>query len=78
MSNIKRGMYKGRVPLQVQIARESYGIPHFNGHRSVFSYENAIEKKGLLDRDTRLTCPDCARFKADHDWQACDAQGKLF
>jgi hypothetical protein len=76
MSNVRR--YKGKVHPQVEVARESYQIPHFNGHRSVFSYENSLQKMGSLDNNDRLTCPDCARFKTDHDWKACDLQGKLF
>ena len=80
MSNI-RGRH--RVHPQVELARQTYGVPGFNGHRSVATYEDALEKQMTVDgpnlsREDRLTCPDCRRFKVDHDWEACDREGKLF
>ena len=85
MSNIKRKWsHQGRVHPQVALARSVYGVQHFNGHRAVASYENALGKLKVeggepnLSVEDRLTCPDCSRFKSDHDWQACGAQGKLF
>lgn len=84
MSNVPKKRYKGRVHHQVELARQVYGIPSFYGHRSVATYENAlgskktVEGEPLLPTEDRLTCPDCHKFKTDHDWKACDTQGKLF
>jgi hypothetical protein len=49
----------------VKLAQEVHGV-RFKHPKHVADYENAIQRKGWIDNDARLTCNACGQFKTDH------------
>lgn len=51
---------------EVVNASQSYGV-QFNSYKKVHEYENAIEDKGSLHKNERMTCRDCGKLKSEHE-----------